>query len=72
MNQGKIYEGLQVMFKAVALGPDNPEIRYHLAQALVKAGDKVRARSELKIVLASKRPFAQAEEARELLKTLSP
>ena len=72
VNQGKIYEGLQVMFKAVALGPDNPEIRYHLAQALVKAGDKVRARSELKIVLASKRPFAQAEEARELLKTLSP
>jgi putative PEP-CTERM system TPR-repeat lipoprotein len=70
--QGKLNEGLQVMIKAVSLSPDNPEIRYHLIQALVQAGDNARARNELKILLESGKPFAQANEARALLKRLSP
>jgi protein involved in temperature-dependent protein secretion len=72
INQGKLYEGLQIMFKAVELDPANPEIRFRLVQALVKAGDNTRARNELKVLLASGKKFAQAEQAQSLMKRLSP
>ena len=72
VEQGKLSEGLQVMLKAVSLSPDNPEIRFHLAQALVRLGDNARARNELKTSLESTQQFAQADEARALLKRLSP
>jgi putative PEP-CTERM system TPR-repeat lipoprotein len=71
VTQGKLNEGLQVMLKAVSLSPENPVIRFHLAQALVQAGDNVRACNELKILLESGKPFAQADEVRALLKRLS-
>lgn len=67
VSQGKLLEGLAVLTKAVALDKENPEIRYHFAQALVKAGDIARARGELKILLASNKAFDQIEGARALL-----
>jgi putative PEP-CTERM system TPR-repeat lipoprotein len=72
VSQGKLLEGLPVLTKAVSLAGNNPEIRFHLALALVKAGDTVRARSELKTALASGTTFSQIEEARELMRKLGP
>ena len=72
IGQHKIHEGLQILFKAVSLDPGNPEIRFHLAQALVRAGDNARARAELKVVVDSGKKFADMEQARALLKRLSP
>ncbi len=72
VSQGKLLEGLPVLTKALSLDKDNPEIRYHLVQALVKAGDTARARSELKTLLASGRKFDQLEEARALLNRIGP
>src|SRR5688572_8028172 len=72
VSQGKLLEGLPVLTKAVSLDGDNPEIRFHLVQALVKAGDTARARGELKTVLASGKKFAQLEEARALMNRLGP
>ena len=70
VSQGKLREGLPVLSKAASLDSENPEIRFHLAQALLKAGNTARARSELKIALASKHVFPQLEEARALFKSL--
>lgn len=67
VKRGQLDEGLHTLFMAVSLAPDSPEIRYHLAQALIQAGDTRRARSELETVLRSNRKFQQMPEARALL-----
>ena len=72
VSQGKLIEGLPILTKAVSLDGNNPEIRYHLVQALMKAGDTTRARGELKILLASANKFSQFEEARALLNRIGP
>jgi Tfp pilus assembly protein PilF len=45
-------------------------VRYHLAVGLSKSGDKAGARKELDKLLADDKSFAQADEARALLKNL--
>lgn len=72
VNHGKLQEGIQILLQAVALDGKNPEIRYHLAKGLAQAGDKTRARAELKNILSTGKPFAQADEARALLESLGP
>lgn len=70
VEQGNTARGLPLLQKAASSAPGAPEIRYHLAVGLHKAGDKNGARKELETLLAQNRPFAQLEEARSLLKTL--
>jgi putative PEP-CTERM system TPR-repeat lipoprotein len=70
VSQGKLLEGLPVLTKAVSMDGENPEFRFHLAQALAKAGDTARARGELKVALASGKRFAQMDEARALMNRL--
>jgi len=70
VSRGRLNEGIQMLLKAVSLDGNNPEIRYHLAQALAQAGDKARARTELKALLSAGKPFSQVEEAKALLATL--
>jgi len=72
VSQGKLYEGVQIMFKAVSLDPDNPEIRFRLAQALLRAGDSARARKELRALLGSGKKFDQAAEAQAILRSIAP
>jgi putative PEP-CTERM system TPR-repeat lipoprotein len=72
VNQGKVYEGIQLLLKAVALDEKNPEIRFHLAKALAQTGDKARARAELKTVLSGDQKFSHADEARALAASLGP
>lgn len=72
VSQGKLLEGLPVLTKAVSLDGNNPEIRYHLAQALVRAGDTARARSELKVALASGKSFPKLAEAKALMAKIGP
>ena len=61
-----------MLLRATSIEKDNLEIRYHLAQALVRVGDKVRAREELKVIMTSKARFPQIDEARALLASLGP
>lgn len=70
VEQGDTARGLPLLQKASSQAPNSPEIRFHLAQALHKTGDKAGARRELDKLLASSTPFAQADEARALLKSL--
>lgn len=62
--------GLGLLRKAAGLAPDHPSIHYHLAVALVKSGDKATARKALNQALRSEKPFAEAEQAKKLLKEL--
>ena len=70
VEQGNTQRGLALLQKAAAGAPALPEVRYHLAVALNKSGDKTGARKELESLLAQNKPFAQQEEARSLLKAL--
>ena len=72
VDHGRLQEGIQILLQAVALDAKNPEIRYHLAKGLAQAGDKARARTELKNILGGAKQFPQADEARALLASLGP
>ena len=71
VEQGDITRGVDMLQKAIAAAPDAHEIRYHLAQAWLKAGDKVKARNELEGLLATDSKFPQRAEAMNLLKQLN-
>jgi len=70
VEQGNTMRGLELLRKAVAAAPQALEIRYHLAQAWLKAGDKSNARNELERLLATDAKFPQQAEAMNLLKHL--
>lgn len=70
LSLGKIGEALLAFQNAVKLDPKDPEIRYQLALALVKAGDRARAKVELAEVISSGRTFPHLADARELARKL--
>ena len=70
VEQGNTGRGLPLLQKASTLVPKSSEVRYHLAVGLSKSGDKAGARQELDKLLADDKSFAQADEARALLKAL--
>jgi Flp pilus assembly protein TadD len=47
IQQGQSARGLQLLEKAAAKAPKNPEIRFHYAYALSKAGQTSQARREI-------------------------
>jgi len=63
-------EAVTTLDRAVASAPANPQIQYHLAQALAQSGDKARARSVLKSLLGNSQPFAERPQAEQLLTQL--
>ncbi len=68
---GQSERALQLLRDARLRQPDNPEIRYHLAVVLAKAGRTTEARSELESALKSPpRSFESATQAQALLKSL--
>ncbi|MGE5028113.1 MAG: XrtA/PEP-CTERM system TPR-repeat protein PrsT [Betaproteobacteria bacterium] len=70
LEQGKTARGLELLKKAAAMNPQNPEIRFHLASALAKSGDKASARKDLEALLAGGQKFPQREAAQALLDQL--
>ena len=70
MAQGKSQRAVQLLQQAQSKAPDNAEIQFHYAQALVQSGDATRARGELERLLGSGVAFSQENEARALLKQL--
>ena len=63
---GDLDTGLGHLREARLRDPINPEIRYHLAAALMRAGRTKEARAELDIALASSTTFEGVEDARRL------
>lgn len=70
VEQGKTARGIELLKSALAREPKNPEIRYHLAAARAKSGDKANARKELEALLATGQAFPQRDAAQALLKQL--
>ncbi|BCB26563.1 hypothetical protein SKTS_14490 [Sulfurimicrobium lacus] len=70
VEQGDTTHGLPNLQKASTLAPEAADIRYHFVLALVKSGDKAKARKELEQLLASGKTFSQIAEAKALLKQL--
>ncbi len=70
VDQGDAKRAAQILQQASTKAPQSNEIRYHLATALFKSGDKAGARKEVEQALAGGAKFAQAEDARALLKQL--
>jgi putative PEP-CTERM system TPR-repeat lipoprotein len=67
---GQVQRALPHLRAAIKQVPENPEIRWHLALALEKAGDTREAALELDRLLTSRNEFPQAEQAREKLRAL--
>jgi putative PEP-CTERM system TPR-repeat lipoprotein len=70
IEKGNIVRGLPLLQKAFSLMPQAGEIRYHLAFALAKSGDKTQARKELEQLLATGKNFPGIDEAKTLLKQM--
>ena len=70
VNNDKVQEGLKLLQEAHAKQPDDLDIRYHLAAAHARAGNKGVAKSELEEILASGKSFSETQSARELLNSL--
>lgn len=69
VEQGDHKRGLGYLQTAVVKSPTDATIRFHLAQALAKSGDKAAARKELDQVMSSK-GFDKMDEARALQQSL--
>lgn len=70
VEQGDSARGLAILQQASAKAPQARDIRYHVAVGLFRAGDKAAARKELELLVSGNMKFAQADEARALLKQL--
>jgi Flp pilus assembly protein TadD len=58
---------LQTLQKAAIAAPTNPAIQFHLAQAMVDAGNKDQARTLLRTLMGTPETFKEREQAQKLL-----
>lgn len=70
VQKGMVESGLIALEQAISNLPNSPDIRYHLAVALAKVGEKNRAREELSLALKSKEPFGDRVAAEKLQQEL--
>lgn len=68
LREGQTARSLELLRQAA--NSRDPSVQFHYATALAKAGDKDKARSVLKQLLASNRKFPEARQAEALLKQL--
>jgi Flp pilus assembly protein TadD len=67
---GQYTEALPVLERASAQAPNSPVIRYHLAMAQLKSGQRDKARGNLETALTGTASFAGVDEARTVLASL--
>jgi len=67
---GQVEQGLALIDRALQSAPDNPDIRYHQAAALHRAGESARARELLRALLGDAPQFSERTAAEALLKAL--
>ena len=70
VRQGDTAQGVEMLRKAVDHAPSAGVLHYHLGVALMKAGDKGQARSELQAAVTSGQDFPEKVDARRMLKDL--
>ncbi len=70
VQKGDLERARQLLEQAARQQPDKPEIRYHLAVALAKAGARDRARATLTALMTEGKPFEERADAKRLLDEL--
>lgn len=70
VEQGQAARGAEILRRAVEKAPGWPGLRYHLAVALARSGDRAGARRELDTLLGSGKAFPERAAAEALRKTL--
>ena len=70
LQDGRTEQGLSLLNKALERNPDNPDIRYHHAAGLARAGENDRALEELHGLLGSDEQFLERPAAEKLLNEL--
>jgi putative PEP-CTERM system TPR-repeat lipoprotein len=68
LQKGEVKRSVELLTAAVGRDPKNPDIRLHLAKALVAVPDKAAARREIEALFALEAAAEQRAEAQELLK----
>jgi predicted Zn-dependent protease len=68
--RGRLDEALQVQRRALALAPEMPALRLHLARYLIKSGQTVAAKAELDRLSELGERFAEHAEVRRLRSSL--
>ena len=71
VESGNIGDGLPVLEAAAKAAPGSPEIQYHHAAALARAGQKEAAATVLRKLIADNADFPSRRAAEALLKTLT-
>lgn len=71
VRQDQLHRGLKLLEEARTALPTEPNIAYHYAYALNKAGDKARAEEILSEVLGTEQKFDAINDARALLRRLT-
>lgn len=69
LNKGQADKGLDILRKAAGMAPKDPSIRYHVAQALAKTGNRVEARRAVQEALKVS-AFPEYNQAKQLLSEL--
>ncbi|MCB1962264.1 MAG: PEP-CTERM system TPR-repeat protein PrsT [Rhodocyclaceae bacterium] len=72
LHGGDVDGALGLLRDARLRAPQNPEIRYHLAEALYRSGREAEARKELDAALTDSPMFSGVEAARQLQRKLRP
>ena len=67
VQQGQVDEGRQILEQVIKVLPGVPEVQYHYAVALMKSGEKLKARKILINLLANGQSFEGRDEAQALL-----
>ena len=70
LDAGKTSRAVELLEAAAAQAVDSPDIGFHFAQALHKAGDDAKAKKVLERVLALGKRFSEEAEAKALLSQL--
>lgn len=68
---GDLHDALPTLERAADRAPDAKEIRYHLAMAQLKSGDRDKARVNLQTALSGAANFTGSNEARQTLASLT-
>jgi predicted Zn-dependent protease len=70
LNNRSTSEALAMFQSATRLAPTDPMLQFHLAQALVSAGERDRAKRLLRPILQQPQPFEERDAAQKLLTEL--
>lgn len=70
--RGNTDRALDLLTQASLHLPNNPDVRFHLAQAHQRKGDRARALSELETIVLATPQYARINEVRDVIRQLNP